>query len=83
MALLDFIRNRSAAPQQSVAQTPQPQAPAQPSVASLPAQVKAKAVEAARPAAALMEKATTPATASIQTAPTNTPARGRALGMER
>jgi hypothetical protein len=54
MAFLDFIKNRNASPQQAVAQTPQPETPAQRSVESLPAHVKAQAVEAARPAAELM-----------------------------
>lgn len=83
MAFLDFISNRNASPQQSVAQTPQPAAP---SLRSLPANVKSQAVEAARPAAQLMEQATTPRTAPTQPqapqAP-QSPARGRSLGMER
>ncbi len=83
MALLDFIRNRNASPQQPVAANTQPQTPPTPTVASLPANVKAQAVEAARPAAALMEKATTPQTATPQPALPNSPSRGRALGMER
>lgn len=83
MAFLDFIRNRGAAPQPSAAPAPQPQAPPTPTVASLPAHVKAQAVEAARPAAAIMEKATTPRPASIQATPPNAPSRGRGLGMER
>ena len=58
MALLDFVRNRGAAAQQSVAPAPQPQTPPTPTVASLPDHVKAQAVEAARPAAELMDKAT-------------------------
>ena len=83
MAFLDFIRNRNAGPQQPAAQAPQPQAPPAPSVQSLPAHVKAQAVEAARPAAQLMERATTPRTAPVQPAPSNTPSRGRGMGMER
>ena len=64
MAILDFIKNRNASQQQPVAQTTQPQPAPQPTVESLPAHVKAQAVEAARPAAELMEKATTPRTAT-------------------
>jgi hypothetical protein len=70
MAFLDFIKQHNA------------QAPT-PSVESLPGSVKAQAVEAARPAAQLMERATTPSTAPAQPAPSNAPARGRSLGMER
>jgi hypothetical protein len=81
MGLLDFIRNRNAAPQQSVAPAPQPQAPA-PSVDRLPEQVKAQAVEAARPAAELMEKATTPRPTSALSVPQDH-APGRSLGMGR
>jgi hypothetical protein len=86
MAFLDFIRNHNAVLQQSVAQTPQPQEPAQRAVESLPDYVKAQAVEAARPAAELMEKATqhrSSASAPSQLPPSNVPARGRALGWER
>jgi hypothetical protein len=86
MALLDFIRNRNASPQQPVAQTSQPQAAPSPTVESLPAHVKAQAVEAARPAAELMEKATqhrNSANAPAQAPASNSPARGRGLGMER
>jgi hypothetical protein len=83
MAFLDFIKNRNASPQQSVAQTPQPQTPA-PTVESLPANVKAQAVEDARPAAQLMDKATTPRdTPEPPSSPSNTPSRGRSLGMKR
>ena len=83
MAFLDFIRNRDAAPQQAVAPAPQPQTPPVPSVQNLSAEVKAQAVEAARPAAQVMEKATTAApTSSTPTVP-NAPSRGRGLGMER
>jgi len=83
MAFLDFINNRNASQQQSVAPTRQQQPAPQPSVESLPANVKAQAVEAARPAAQLMEKATTPSpTPPVPPAPTQ-PARGRGLGMER
>ena len=86
MALLDFIRNRNASPQPAAAPTPQPQAPAQPSVASLPAHVKAQAVDAARPAAELMDKATQHQNASSapsQVTPSNVPSQGRGLGIAR
>jgi len=83
MALLDFIRNRNASQQQPVAQTPQQQTPPQPTVESLPAHVKAQAVEAARPAAELMERATTPQTSTPPPPASNERSRGRALGMER
>jgi len=85
MALLDFIKDRNAGPQQSVAQTQQQEAPAQRSVESLPANVKAEAVEAARPAAELMDKASTPRTSQSQPQVQDTPnaTRGRSLGMER
>ena len=88
MALLDFIKNRDAAPQQSAASTQQQEAP-QRSVQSLPDNVKAEAVEAARPAADIMNRATTPRTGesqaqpSVQNTPDNTQGRGRSLGMER
>jgi hypothetical protein len=89
MALLDFISNRNAGQQQSVAQSQQQQEPAQRSVQSLPDNVKAEAVEAARPAADIMKRATTPRTGesqaqpSMQNTPDNAPGRGRSLGMER
>lgn len=89
MAFLDFIKNRDSAPQQQPTQQsqPQPEAPAQRSVDSLPDNVKAQAVEAARPAADLMDKATTPRTGesqpSMQNTPDNSPSRGRSLSMER
>lgn len=89
MALLDFINNRNAGQQQSAAQTQQQQEAPQRSVQSLPDNVKAQAVEAARPAADLMSKATTPRTGesqsqpSMQNTPQNSPAQGRSLGMER
>lgn len=86
MALLDFIRNRGASPQQPVAPTPQPQAPPTPTVASLPVHVKAQAVEAARPAAALMAQATQHQNASSapsQVTPSNVPSQGRGLSMGR
>jgi len=93
MALLDFIKDRNASQQQSAsqqpsaAQTQQQDSPAQRSVASLPDHVKAEAVEAARPAAELMNQATTPRTGdaqpSMQNTPDNKPSRGRGLSMER
>jgi len=89
MAFLDFMKNRDAAPQQPVSQTQtqQQETPAQRSVASLPDNVKAEAVEAARPAAELMNRATTPRTGesqpSMQNTPQNAPGQGRSLGMER
>jgi len=87
MALLDFMKDRNASQQQPVAQTQQPESPAQRSVESLPDHVKAQAVEAARPAAELMDKATTPRTGeaqpSMQNSPQNMPSQGRSLGMER
>ena len=60
MAFTDWIFKRNAAPQQQpVAQTqqpaPQPEAPAK-AVESLPANVKAQAVEAAQPAREIMGK---------------------------
>jgi len=85
MAFLDFIKNRNAAVQQPVAQSPQPEPP-QRTVESLPAHAKAQAVEAARPAAELMDKATqhrSSASAPAQLPAANPPARGRSLGMER
>lgn len=52
-----------------------------------PDNVKAEAVEAARPAAELMNQATTPRTGdaqpSMQNTPDNTQTRGRSLSMER
>ena len=67
MALLDFIKNRHASP----------------AVDSLPANVKAQAVEAALPAAQLVQPATAPKlTPPAPTTPAS-PARGRSLGMER
>ena len=84
MAFLDFIRNRNAAPQQPVAQTQQSQTPTSPSVEGLSAQVKAQAVEAARPAAAVIDNANKPSSAPVQPQATpNTVGRGRSLSMER
>jgi hypothetical protein len=70
MAFLDFIKEH-----QQQSQTP--------SVDKLPENVKAQAVEAARPAAELMEKATTPRSAPPQPSMADTPSRGRGLGWER
>lgn len=88
MALLDFLKNRNASQQQApVAQTPQQSAPRPEPirpVENLPADVKANAVEAARPAAQLMDKATKPSSAPVQPQATpNAIARGRSLSMER
>jgi hypothetical protein len=83
MALLDFMKDRNAGQQQSVAASQQQESPAQRSVESLPANVKAQAVEAARPAAELMDKATTPRESPSQPQVQDTPSRGRGLGMER
>jgi hypothetical protein len=87
MALLDFMNRQNASQQQAAPQTQQPESPAQRSVHSLPDNVKAEAVEAARPAAELMNKATTPRTEnsqpSMQNTPDNTQSRGRSLSMER
>jgi hypothetical protein len=86
MALLDFIKNRNTSPQQPVAQTTQTQTPPTPTVQNLPAEVKAQAVEAARPAAELMDKATqhqNTSSAPSQVTPSSAPSRGRGLGMER
>ena len=82
MAFLDFIKNRNAPAQPPVAQSPQPE-PSR-SVESLPEKVKAQAVEKSRPAAELMEKATTPRNDQAAPEPTpNTQGRGRSLSMER
>lgn len=87
MALLDFMNRQNASQQQATPQAQQPESPAQRSVQSLPDNVKAEAVEAARPAAQLMDKATTPRSGesqpSVQTTPDNTQTRGRSLSMER
>lgn len=87
MALLDFMNRQNASQQQSAPQSQQQESPAQRSVQSLPDNVKAEAVEAARPAAQLMDKATTPRTGesqpSVQNTPDNTQTRGRSLSMER
>jgi len=68
MGFLDFIKEHQ---QQT------------PNVDKLPDSVKAQAVEAARPAAEVMERATQPSSAPAQPQPTAAPSRGRALGMER
>ena len=83
MAFLDFIKNRNTPQQPSVAQTPQAEAPVSRSVESLPANVKAQAVEAARPAAELMNQATTATEVSSHPSPPHTLTRGRSLGVER
>jgi len=83
MAFLDFITNRNAAPQQPVAPAPQPDAPAARSIERLPENVKAAAVEAARPTAELAGKGSVPQDAPVQPQATPAPGRGRALGLER
>ena len=57
MGLLDYIRNRSTQ-EPAVAAKPQAQEREAPSVANVPDNVKAQAVEAAHPAAKLMDAAT-------------------------
>jgi hypothetical protein len=87
MALLDFMNRQNASQQQAAPQSQPQESPAQRSVQSLPDNVKADAVEAARPAAQLMDKATTPRSGesqpSVQNTPDNTQTRGRSLSMER
>jgi hypothetical protein len=83
MALLDFIKNRNAAPDQRPTHIDRPEINVPKTVENLPDHVKAQAVEAARPAAELMEKATTPKTIPAQPQVPHSPARGRGLGMER
>ena len=68
MAYLDWIKEH--------------QAPAR-SVESLPDNVKAQAVEAARPAAQTMDKGSQPKDAPVQPQSTPPPSRGRAPGVER
>jgi hypothetical protein len=83
MAFLDFIKNHNASQQPPVTQSPQP---AVPSIESLQANVKALAVEAARPAAELMDRATQhrdTSSAPAQLTPPNSASSGRSLGMER
>jgi hypothetical protein len=58
MAFLDFIKNRPAGQQQDVAENTQEKKTERPNVQNLPAEVKAQAVEAAHPAAKLMDRAT-------------------------
>lgn len=70
MALLDFI-NRNTSPQPPRL------------IESLPAEVKAQAVEAARPAAEAMGKGAEPKDAPVNPQSTPNPVRGRSLGMER
>lgn len=70
MAYLDWIKNHQSA------------APAQ-SVQNLPDNVKAQAVEAARPAAQTMDKGAQAKDAPVQPQSTPPPSRGRSLGMER
>jgi hypothetical protein len=57
MAFLDFMKERSAQPQPANENT-SAASPAQNKVENLPAHVKAEAVDAARPAAQLMDRAT-------------------------
>ena len=84
MSFLDFIKNRNAAPQPPVATAQQPQVQSAPSVESLSEKVKSQAVEAARPAAQLMDKASKPSSAPVQPQATpNSVNRGRSLSMER
>jgi hypothetical protein len=83
MAFLDFIRNRNASQQQSVAPKAQQETPAIRSVENLPDNVKSQAIEAARPAAELMDKATTPRPTSASPRAPQDHGRGRSLGMER
>jgi hypothetical protein len=82
MAFLDFItKNRNASPEQTAPiRQPEPSR----SIESLPDHVKAQAVEAARPAAELIDRATTPRNDSLRPQPTPvSPAKERGLGMER
>jgi hypothetical protein len=83
MAFLDFITNRNAAAQQDVASKPQPEAPTPRSIESLSENVKAAAVEAARPAAEIARKGAVPQDTPVQPQATPAPGRGRALGLER
>lgn len=84
MAFLDWLQSNNTSPaQQPVAQTPQPVAPAQAPVASLPDNIKAAAVDAARPAAEIMGKGAQPSDAPVNPSPSATPNRGRSLGWER
>ena len=68
MAFLDFIKNRGASP----------------AIEGLPAEVKTQAVEAARPAAAVIQQPITASDAPVQPQATpNAAARGRSLSMDR
>ena len=58
MAFLDFIKNRQSAQQQSAPQTAQEQSAPTPKVEGLSSEARSQAVEAARPTADLMQKAT-------------------------
>jgi hypothetical protein len=58
MALIDFVKNRQASQPQPVTEKPQELKPETPKIENLSAHVKAQAVEAAHPAAQLMDKAT-------------------------
>jgi hypothetical protein len=69
MAFLDFITNRNTPPS--------------PSIERLPADVKAAAVEAARPIAEIAGKGAVPQDAPVQPQATPAPGRGRSLGLER
>jgi hypothetical protein len=57
MALIDFVKNRQASQSQPVTEKPQELKPETPKVENLSAHVKAQAVEAAHPAAKLMDRA--------------------------
>jgi hypothetical protein len=83
MAFLDFIINRNAAPTERPTHIDRPEIQVPKAVENLPDHVKAQAVEAARPAAQLMDQATTPKTISAQPEVPHTRERGRSLGMER
>jgi hypothetical protein len=71
VAFLDFIQEHKSAQQPS------------PAIQKLPDDVKAQAVETARPAAEIMGKGAQPQDAPVQPQPAPTPARGRSLGWER
>jgi hypothetical protein len=81
MGILSFIDKHFSGGQQPVAPAPQPSTP---TVDGLSASLKMQAVEAARPAAALIENASAPSSAPVQSQSVpNVVARGRSLGMER
>ena len=65
MAFLDFLKNRNTNEQTFVAPKAQGQSEPVKRIEDLPAHVKAQAVEAAHPAAQLMERATQHRTQSI------------------